>query len=386
MLAAVASIAERIRSSEARRAKLAGFLREVGPGISLLKSVAPAPALSARIVAVDGGIGKKALQGFDFLLARAVAVCFTYQNGRTVQVQHWPSRMPAAEAFSAEGSSEQEWNCAVSLIRQRLEAEAARKAVERFSPDLVLMDGLLAPHPADRPANGSAVGAEYQRSLAAWAALHATGATIAGVVEDSRSTRFCEYVRDRVLSGVAHPAVAEAQELLSTSRDTALLSLLMERGQRTLLFDHSGNPALRDLAALAPDSAAAPDGARAGVGLRSFFLKTAAWDRPVRVDFLARSTGREVLGRRSADLRQADSAPQATGQEQAVEAEADALAAALLAVSGQHAGYGMPAPLIEADNAARLGEHEVEAFYAQLLASAGPLPSLLQLRREERPF
>ncbi|HLD78172.1 MAG TPA: DNA double-strand break repair nuclease NurA [archaeon] len=326
-------------------------------------------------MAVDGGIGKKALQGFDFLLARAVAVCFTYSNGAATNVQHWPSRMPAAEAFSAEGSSEQEWNCTVSLIRQRLEAEAARKAIEHFAPDLVLMDGLLAPHPADRPAaaareapaadaaragdgaraGGSAAGAEYQRALEAWAALHSTGTHIAGVVEDTRSTRFCEYVRDRVLSSVRHPAVAEAQELLSTSRDTALLSLLMERGQRTLLFDHAGNPALRDLPAAA--------------GLRSFFLKTAQWDRPVRVDFLARC---------------ADRATPAT--ETAIEAEADALAALLLAVSGQHAGYGMPAPLIEADNAARLAEHEVEAFYAQLLASAGPLPSLLQLRREERPF
>lgn len=343
MLAAVRSLAERIRTSESRRERLAGFLREIAPSIRLLEPIAAGVA-PASVVAVDGGLSRKALHGFDCLLARAVAVRFRYENGAAVAVEHWPSRQPAPQPFVAEAYAEQDWNCYTALVRQRLEAETATAAVQRFTPTLLLMDGLLFPHPADRPPAGSEVSAEYERAVRAWSALQAAaaaaGTVLAGVVEDSRSTRFCEHVRDRVLGGVSHPRVAEAQELLTRSRDTSLLALVMERGQRTLLFS--------------------PEAQLPQAQLRSFYLKTAQWDRPLRVDFYP-----------------------AEGE---AEAQADRLAAWLLAVSGQHAGYGMPAPLIEADSAARLTDHEMDVFYAQLLASAGPLPSLLQLRRDERPF
>ena len=67
-------------------------------------------------------------------------------------------------------------------------------------------------------------------------------------------------------------------------------------------------------------------------------------------------------------------------------AEADRIGASLLAVSGRHAGYGIPEPIIEADSIAKIPEPEMEAFYAQILSITGNLPSVMRLRREERPF
>jgi len=62
------------------------------------------------------------------------------------------------------------------------------------------------------------------------------------------------------------------------------------------------------------------------------------------------------------------------------------IASILLAISGQHSSYGLPAPIIEADNVAKLSDNEMENFYFQILAFAGNLPSIMQLRRETRPF
>ena len=65
---------------------------------------------------------------------------------------------------------------------------------------------------------------------------------------------------------------------------------------------------------------------------------------------------------------------------------ADRLSSVLLSVSGHHSGYGLPAPLIEADNVAKLSDQEVENFYSHILSFAGNIPSVMKLRRDQRPF
>ena len=69
-----------------------------------------------------------------------------------------------------------------------------------------------------------------------------------------------------------------------------------------------------------------------------------------------------------------------------IDAQADEISAILLSISGHHSGYGLPAPLIEADNVAKLSESEMENIYSNILSFTGHLPGVMKLRREERPF
>ena len=64
----------------------------------------------------------------------------------------------------------------------------------------------------------------------------------------------------------------------------------------------------------------------------------------------------------------------------------DRLASVLLSISGQHSSYGFPSVLIEADAIARMSEQEVDNFYSHILTYAGNIPSVMKLRREQRPF
>jgi len=348
-------IAESIKATEGKRQTLAGFLKEIGGVTKLVKTLQP--GFEGDIVGVDGGLVKKSLHGFDCMLTRAVAVCFSYQGGKVKSARYWPSRIPQTEPAIMDAFSDLDWSYYTSIRRAIGEVRAAQGAARAFNPSLVLMDGMIAPHYADKPGKGSPANPAYEELLAEYRKLYGIAPALAGVVEDSRSNVFCMHIKEDVLGKVSHPRVKEIAELLERTRDTSLLYLVMEKGQRSLVFPYTKNasehPVLRDLGEW-------------GHKVFSFYLKTAQWDRPVRVDFLSKNGS--------------------PGSSSQVEAEADWIGGSLLAVSGRHARYGMPEPLIEADSIAKIPEPEMEAFYDQVLSLTGNLPSIMRLRREERPF
>jgi len=90
----------------------------------------------------------------------------------------------------------------------------------------------------------------------------------------------------------------------------------------------------------------------------SFYIKTADFDRPLRVDFVSNKDQKSMANKISEILMQ---------------------------TSG-HAGYGLPAVLIEADQRAKLSLRDLDLFYLDLLNRVGNVSSLFKLRRENRPF
>ena len=342
-------IAERIAETEGKRGKLGEFVKKIGNETGIIIRVEPHTPADMRIAAVDGGLLKKSLHGFDFILVRAAAVCFTYRNGKMTKVEYHPSKNPKPRAEVLEALSDLDWAYAAGISRLLEESGRAIEAMEKFSPDFLLLDGSIAPHYADRPSRGSGLYEGYCRVLENYKKLYRlskeTGTVLAGIVEDSRNTSFCGMIKRDILSMVTHRMAPELAGLLEKTRDTNLLYLAMERGERTRVFPYSESPeehpVLRDLGDYARD-------------LKSFYLKTAEHDRPIKVDMLH-------------------------GNE-------DILSSVLLSISGHHSGYGLPAPIIEADNVAKLPETEMETFYSRIMKAIGSRPGILRLRRDSRPF
>lgn len=351
----IREIAENIYKTESKRKTLASFLKDVGEETDILSRLEPSPMENLIVSGVDGGIAKKSLHGFDCILVRAAAVCFHYRKGKIEKVNYFPSRIPAPQADVLEALSDLDWAHFSSIVRQRVEVITAFESLEKFKPDILLMDGSIVPHYSDRPARTSSVFQNYSMMIEEFKRLFneciKKGIVLAGVIEDSRGTSYCEMINKEILSRVDHPSTGEMGELLQRTRDTNLLYWVLEKGQRSRVFPYSGkpeeHPVLRDFSGL-------------GGKINSFYLKTAKHDRPVRVDMLTK--GSDVIG------------------------EADDLGSILLAISGHHSGYGLPAPLIEADNVAKLSDNEVENFYSHILSFAGNIPSVMRLRRDQRPF
>ncbi len=350
----IREISERIVETEERRRKLGEFLRSVSGELDIIKNVRPSGLDGVSVAAVDGGIAKKSLHGFDAVLVRAAGVRFAYVSDRVDRVDYFPSRIPVPHADIIEALSDLEWSYFTSLMRMGLEARLSSECIDRFSPTMLLMDGSIVPHHMDRPSRNSRM---YERYLSVvddyrnlYEKAQATGTALAGVIEDSRGVSFCKMVKEDILSRISHPRAGELASILDKTRDTNLLYWALKKGERSSVFPYSESaeehPVLKDFGEW-------------GKRVWSFYLKTAERDRPVRVDFLSRENP---------------------------EKEADSISSILLPISGQHSEYGLPAPLIEADNVAKLSEEEVENFYSNIISFTGNIPGVMKLRRETRPF
>jgi hypothetical protein len=351
----IMEIAGKIKETEGKRRQLARFLREISVELDLIKEVKPHFMNDIRVVGVDGGIVKKSLHGFDCVLARAAAACFHYKNDSTEKVEYFPSRIPVPKADIIEALSDIEWSYFTSIMRLRLESDTAIEVMERIKPDLLLMDGSIVPHYMDRPSKTSALFGNYSEMVGSYMKLYSgsldSGVMLAGVIEDSRGVSFCNLVKEEILSRIEHKKVPDLQSTLEKTRDTNLLFWVLNKGERSKVFRYTesvkDHPVLKDFEEF-------------GRRVYSFYLKTAQRDRPVRVDFLS--------------------------SDKDTDAQADRISSMLLAVSGHHSGYGLPAPLIEADNIAKLSESEIENFYSNIISFTGELPGVMRLRREQRPF
>jgi hypothetical protein len=141
----------------------------------------------------------------------------------------------------------------------------------------------------------------------------------------------------------------ESVDIISKTRDSNLLYYLLEKGERTCTFNYATDPEhhpiIKEFSKLASK-------------FMSFYIKTAEFDRPIRVDFFSNEDAGE---------------------------KAEKISSFLLNTSG-HAGYGLPAVLIEADQRAKMSQEDLENFYYELINKAGNISMLSRLRRENRPF
>jgi len=309
----------------------------------LAYKVVPDKLSNKKIGAIDGGLSQHSYHGLDMILLRAVSVIFNYSDGKLQKVDYYPATLTTPKLILiSDPYSDQEFSISSSLERQKEEIELAAKVIKQFSPDLLLLDGPVMPHIADRPNKSSQAFKSYEKVLASFKKLYNSKGLFAGCIEDSRARALCKIIAEQILSKIKSPMTNELEKILAKTRDTNLLFYVLEKGERTCIFK-SKSSVLEDLK---EDR------------IYSFYFKTAEYDRPVRIDFFAES---DPI------------------------AKAEQIAPLILATCW-HSSYGFPAPLTEADYRAKLQEQDVESLHDQLVDRVGITPSVMKLRREQRPF
>ncbi len=347
----LSSAAESIRSAEEKRKALADFLAKSRDSFSkssgimeekLIYKIAPQNLSGKKILAVDGGLSQHHYHGLELALLRAVAVLFQYDSRGKAEVSYYPDSEPQPEVILITDPQES-GSLDVSNERMQKEAETAASAAKKFSPDLLLMDGMIVPHINDIPKESSASRERFKQTIENFRNLYNSGAALlAGCIEDSRGKRFCELLAK---NGMLKES-AEMRSVLEAASDTNILFYLLDYGERTCAFRFS-----EDVAGVL---------GKEGSNIYSFYMKAAKLDRPLRVDFYSAS-------------------------QEDVSLTADKIASLILPLCC-HDSYGFPAPLIEADFRAKLPEDEVEKLRFQILDRIGLMPSLMKMRRELRPL
>lgn len=351
----VDSLIKKIKQREQQRQTVAETLRTIGTDEpildttdtyekTLLHTVEPATLDMTTITGVDGGLFQKAYHGVDIIATRAIAAMFTVTAGEVESVTYHPEKRPAlsyadlgapldTQAFKRKGT----------LMRLQHEIQRCNETIEQS--DLLLLDGSIVPQYMDKPSRESPAYDQYTDLLDQYRKLLTTTDTdhqLAGVVEDSRSTNMTERLAEQPRFD------SDAATLLRQSPDTTILAYAMEQGERTAVIPYANqtndHPILGDLT-IRDD-------------LYSFYLKTVENDRPVRIDFIADNP-----------IEQADN-----------------IAAQILPLCSYSSTYGIPSVVVEADQRAKIDDHDIQDFESRFNAELGPLSGVQDLRRNNRPF
>ena len=357
-------IINKIGYLESRRIKIGKFLREInnsfkiGPNEEILEEKIINPVVeqtlnNIRILGVDGGIVKHSYHGLDLMLMRSVGSIFEYSDGKLKNVDYYPNSNPLPDPrIIFDSFSDIELNSCYNFERQIMEINSAREAIEKFKPDVVLLDGSVIPHYVPRPDNPILV-EYYQNLIGVYSSLFEIAkkmkTILAGVIEDSRGVKFCNILSRTVLSQEESDISKELKLVLEKTKDSNLLYYALEKGERTCVFNYSRNPKIHPIL---------KEFENMNNCFYSFYIKTVDFDRPLRVDFIGLENVHETVKKLSCILMQ---------------------------MSG-HSGYGFPSVLIEADQRARLTEKDLDMFYSDLINKIGNVSTLFKMRRETRPF
>ncbi len=336
MLNELKQAAEYVVSINKQRAEKAKVLRESNAVFkeALEKQIAipvEKTEINMAVAANDGGLLAKELHGVDILLGRAVAVKFVYEKNKLVSVEYHPTSFPKIEYDVKSGLDEREVVWHKNLFRLKLEIKNAISAIEKFSPEIFLLDGSLTPLLSDRPSEDSQLGEDYKEVVLLYKKLYSLSQSknvaIAGMIKDSRGKRFME-----IINGVVD----------ENCSDSVFLHYLLNEGERTFVFNYrEENTIIKDLF---------PWGRKVNI----FYLKPSKNDRPLRIEFLPSKYSFSEF------------------------------ASILYTLSSISSTYAYPAILIEADMRAALNPEEMER--AEKMFSFYSGGSILPLRRNSRPF
>lgn len=308
----------------------------------LVQDIPPAALDEVTVAGVDGGVVRKEFHGIDIIMLRAVGAVFTYENGALEAAAYEPEKNPTPRIeYVTRNLPRNSVDRLTGLYRLRAEIEAAQALVD--DADLILLDGSLVPQYPDKPGEEDGLRGEYEAVVDAYTALYEAveegNTMLAGVVEDTRSTDICGILQENGFDS----------DVIRQCRDSHLLSYLLEAGERTLLMgygDTEQHPILTDLGDYSDH-------------IYSSYVRAAKHDRPVRVDILAPDDRSAV---------------------------ADTITSHVYTLAGVNDTYGVPAPLIEADQRAKLEGHEVDLVTKRIQAKLAHLSGVEELRRERRPF
>lgn len=320
----------------------------------------PVDLTGLKVAGVDGGMISRDLRLVDVIAVRAVAVVFKYEVGGRVRAYYYPEEHPPPKiTFNADPLLQLDFEVSAGLERLSYELEVAINVQKEYDIDLLLLDGSLLPQVSDKPFTPG-LEARYMKVLGLFEKLYRScadnGISLAGVVKDTRSTRFVQ-----LLSSVI-PVLVERNEafreilsfdyrlFIRSLLDSELFFRLLDKGERSMVLKYSDNPdahpVLKDVSKKWRDK------------FYVTYLKPAELDRPIRVEFLA-------AGNPISEVRK--------------------VASAVMALSMHHPEYALPSVQLEAHAQAKLAEREMDFICDQLAHKIGVPPSLLKTRDKMFP-
>ncbi|QQR92667.1 MAG: DNA double-strand break repair nuclease NurA [Candidatus Iainarchaeum archaeon] len=309
------------------------------------------PLLQGKFAGVDSGFISQSFYALDLMMIRSAGVCFEYEKGKVARSNYFPNSFgPPEPIVNTDGLEKDEFHKFVSLTRLQAEANNAAALIREHKPHVLFIDGSLIPMPADKPGSDSKLKKEYHQTIEAFQYLYAAArehdCLLIGTIEDSRSERLKELLKEKIL-----PKHELQLDGMNSLQDASILDKTLNAGERSFAFTYAADTHKHAILMDFPFPIASQ--------LHACYVKPSQWDYPIRCEFFSNAENLTITATRVGEY--------------------------VYAQSSLHKEYAFPSVLIEADLRAGLKPEEIEMVSDKIFSKVGRHTIHLR-RRDRRPF
>ena len=277
-----------------------------------------------KICGVDGGFVSKQISSSALIVRRAIATCFEYEGLILKNSKYLPAKYIEPEIIF-ETVEHEVFSIFSNLKRVELEITTAIKAINKFNPDVLILDGSIVIHPSsipDRTSKYYPLFLEISKTIRElYNQCSNNNVQLIGAVEDSFGRRFIDN---------------------DFMNDSNVLYHVLSEGEYIKPKKYSDNLDLPSLTELGKFSAK----------VNTTYLKIGKYDSPLRIDFFG------------------DDVENVTNM--------------IYTYSRITQDYSYPTVLIEADARSKLTNSELKIVYDTIKDKLGINPLIFELRRNKR--
>jgi len=342
---------------------------------SIINSVSASNIRGLNVVSVDGSSVTKRFMNADFSFLKAIGVKYFFHQNHVASIKHFPD-LAGFNNYIVEGNffnqDETTVDVKTSINMKRMEIRLVNELIETKSEiDLIIIDGSIVITPINLLFSKDAeISEKYDILLKEYHKLYLNckekDIILIGSIKDTRTSALSNLLSDAIqllmpsYSKLSDFIKINYREALKYFSDIDLFDRLLKKTERSCIFYCKKEiDKIRDTGIKKEIPYYFP------LTFYAFYLKTAKFDTPCRIEFFMDETH---------------------SIEKAAE-KADLISSILLPISSLNENYGLPIPQIEAHKRAVFKPNEVEILLNNLtrtLRLHGV--SLLEKRRNRRPF
>lgn len=342
-----------------------------------IKKRASASCVSGlNFVSVDGSSVTKTFMNVDFSFLKAIAVkYYFYKDGKKAKIEYFPD-LNGFNNYSMKGHfinrEENLVQSKVSMDMTFMEINLLNKLIKKSTDiDFIIVDGSIVPTPINLLfSQDFEVSRMYDNLLKEYQKLYKNceekNIILIGSIKDTRTSALSHLLRDAILllkpsnDYLSDFLRVHYRDLFDYYSDLELYHKLLSKSERSCIFVCKREiDKIRDTGIKKEIPYYFP------LTFYAFYLKTAKYDTPCRIEFFTDE---------STDIKKASE-------------KADLISSLILPISSLNERYGLPIPQIEAHKRAVFNPQEINLLFnnlTRILNKNGV--ELLEKRRNRRPF
>ena len=355
--------------------KFIDFPRYYIKEVFLKKIVSPANIRGLNVVSVDGSSVTKKYMNVDFSFLKAIAVKYYFQKNHSAKITYYPD-LSGYNNYYVQGNfinrDETVVDTKTSIDMTFMEINLLNRLIRKSSGiDMIIIDGSIVIMPINLLfSKDPDISRKYDNLLKEYHKLYLNckenGILLIGSIKDTRTSALSHLLKESIQ--LLKPSYSHLTDFINVNyrnvieffSDIDLFNRVLKKFERTCIFNCKREiDKIRDTGIKKEIPYYFP------LSFYAFYLKTAQYDTPCRIEFFMEEKHSFNKASEKADL----------------------ITSILLPISSLNERYGLPIPQIEAHRRAVFKPKEVDILFNNLTRTLNMHGiSLIEKRRNRRPF